>query len=143
MKSSNRAMSKFIFFCAATCFALFATSEERDRLRTFQRDTYTSYLEHAGGVHADVISCIDAEIYKRNKEIDGQLAAAKRDTSNAELWVALRNSQNTWAKYISSKCEVYRELGGQRAELLTRNCILDEVLSQNFFVRTFLAEAQL
>jgi uncharacterized protein YecT (DUF1311 family) len=90
-----------------------------------------------------MIICIDEEIDKNYSEIYSRLASAKEDGAITEHGKGLAKSQVVWGEYLNIKCEPYKELGGQRAALLMRNCILEEVLFRNAFVRTLLVESQI
>lgn len=143
MKSNSKITANFIVFSMVTCFAAFVRSGEHVGWQVSHSDRYASCIYDAGGVHAEMVECIDEEIDKNNTEIYSELAAAQGDTSISELWVALKKSQGAWDEYVKEKCEPYQALGGQRGALLTRNCMLEEVSFRNAFVRELLVEAQI
>jgi len=143
LKLTSMMTGKFMLLFGVICFSAVVRGGGQDTWQKSHSERYGSCIQNAGGVHLEMIACIDEEIDKNNTEIHSQLAVAKEDPSITELWMSLKKSQSAWESYIKLKCEPYQKIGGQRATLLTRSCLSDETLSRNSFIKTLLIEAQI
>jgi hypothetical protein len=104
---------------------------------------YAACIDGADGVHIEMTTCIRHEIDRINISIENHLTAAERDQSIKGLWEELSESTKIWVHSMNTSCNIYQVMGGQRAELLNKICILEEVKFRESFIKSILIEAQI
>jgi hypothetical protein len=105
-------------------------------------NVYATCIDGALGVHIEMTTCIENEIDRINENIESQLANARPDSSLEELWARLDEGKKAWTHSVNTNCALYHLLGGQRADLLNKVCVLEEVKFREVFINTLLIDAQ-
>lgn len=107
-----------------------------------QEKEYTACITNAQGVTPEIISCTQNEIERYKNNIANQIDASAEDELTGVLKKLVSRNSRLWLAYIEEKCAVYDEFEGQRGELLKVNCLLDEFIRRDTFIRILMSESE-
>lgn len=105
--------------------------------------TYQECMAGAGGEHPSMIDCLDQERDRISTEIQIALESTQYDTFQLEISEELKKTNKSWGQYVNQSCSIYIHLGGQRAELLQKNCLVDATINRLKFIQGILAESRI
>lgn len=106
-------------------------------------ENYESCIASANGEHPSMINCIEHEIELNERAINIMLNTTTGDEIQIKILVSIRKTEPTWAKYIVEKCTIYLELGGQRGELLQKNCEADATIERSKYIKDLLVASEI
>jgi uncharacterized protein YecT (DUF1311 family) len=105
--------------------------------------TYQECIASANGEHPSMINCLDQERDRIDTEIQTTLSSSKYDSFQLEILEEIKKTNSLWAQYTEQTCSIYIHLGGQRAELLQTNCIVDATIKRLKYIQDLLAAASI
>lgn len=87
--------------------------------------TYERCMDTSGGVTAEMVSCIGAELKRHDARLNAQYKAALASLEENQQ-ALLREAQRQWIKYRDANCGLYAQLtGGTIDRLNSATCVLD------------------
>jgi hypothetical protein len=119
-----------------------AAANNNDDLGGLQKSEYTACLTSALGVNPEVILCAQSEIERYKKNIENRVTPAVDDEFTSQLKQMVSGSSRQWLEYAEGKCAVYDKFEGQRGELLKVNCLLNEFIMRDSFIKDLILEAE-
>ncbi|MCP2068777.1 hypothetical protein [Pseudomonas laurylsulfatiphila] len=128
-------------FATSSLFVGFANGSEFHAETSGGSQEYSACIDEAKAIHPKIVLCVQSEIGRQKKSIEINIDAASKDPSAKELVATITKSNQLWVSYIKKLCDTYIKLGGQRGELLSESCILNEVAHRKLFVENILKEA--
>lgn len=143
LKLNNSFAVRGVLFSTSCFFVGFVNGGELYSVAIEKSQEYARCIVEAQATHPELVSCVQSEIGRRKKSIETSISAASKDPSMRELVKLITESHQLWTMYTKKICDTYSELGGQRGELLTENCILNEVAHRKLFVENILEEASI
>jgi hypothetical protein len=137
-------------FIIANIFAVFtrsAASEggspipaKKSGASAFFSDVHRECLKNAVGVHPQMIDCIGEETERLVSVGQTILKSATKAPITSDIARAVDDQQQVWSTYVEAKCSLYKTLGGQRGELLSGNCELQEAAARLGYIEDLLSE---
>ena len=87
-------------------------------------EQHTACMEKAGGVTADMVSCITAEYERQDKRLNDAYAAARERVGKGRD-AALRDVQRAWLHFRDLNCDFRNDPdGGTLARVEANHCML-------------------
>ncbi|MNF88655.1 hypothetical protein D3C84_711530 [compost metagenome] len=118
-------------------------ANNNDDVGGVQKSEYTTCLTNAFGVSPEIMLCAQAEIERYKKNIENRMATSAEDELTSVLKQMVSRGSRQWLEYSEGKCAVYDKFEGQRGELLKVNCLLDEFIRRDAFIKNLILEAEL
>lgn len=122
-------------------FVGFANGTELNAGQIEASQEYFDCIDEAKAIHPKIVSCVQSEIGRQKKNMEIKISAASKDPSMRELIASIAESDQLWVVYVKKLCDMYIQLGGQRGELLSESCVLNEMAHRKLFVKNILDEA--
>lgn len=119
-------------------FAMKAHAEELNYSTTYQE-----CIASANGEHPSMMDCLDQERERIETEVQIMLSSSGHDSFQLEILDKIKKTNELWAQYVKQACDIYTYLGGQRAELLQRSCLVDVTRERLKYIQNLLAAASI
>lgn len=110
--------------------------------RGIRSTPYDTCIKRAQGVHPEMMKCM-SRAYETQVEDVAALLKLSETGELGKVSTQMSSQGELWQKFVTSKCDVYLGIGGQRGELLAQNCKLDEAKRRKAYVKNVLAAAEI
>ena len=129
---------KNIILLALFLFIIKAHAEELN-----YSSTYQECIASANSEHPSIMNCFNQERDRIDKKIQATLNSNQYDSFQLEILKEIKKTNNLWAQYTKQSCSIYIRLGGQRAELLQGNCVVDATMQRLKYIQDLLTAASI
>ena len=143
LKLNNSIAVRSGLFAISCLFVGFANSTELHASLSEVFQEYSDCVDEAKAIHPKIVSCVHSEIGRQKQSMETNINAASKEPSMRELTASITENNQLWMPYVKRLCDIYIQLGGQRGELLSENCILNETIHRKLFVENILEEASI
>lgn len=98
-------------------------------------------MKNAKGETPSVAQCYQDQIELSEKEIMDIFSDEYEEGVESKVVIALKKGQPQWLEYIDGVCSAYLELGGQRGDVLQKNCLSTKYKERAKEIRQLLEQA--
>ena len=143
MKLSNFAGFRSFVVVVLCLVSAHVGANNNDDVGGIQKSEYTACLTNALGVSPEIMLCAQGEIERYKKNIENRMATSAEDELTSVLKQMVSRGSRQWLEYSEGKCAVYDKFEGQRGEMLKVNCLLDEFVRRDAFIKNLAFEDEI